>query len=96
MGREQAAIATAIVSAEQAGRAFPLDPGRVLHGMGGEGEDWRAQSGADDLGLAPGRRSESRGPPAAAVMTNRPAKRVSGRYSPAHLRDGSDQNGGNR
>jgi hypothetical protein len=60
MGREQATIAIAIVSG-QTGGAFPLDTRRVFPRHGGKGEDRRAQSRADDLGLRQTATSKPRG-----------------------------------
>ena len=58
MGREQAAIAIAIVSAKPA-EHFRSTPGRVFPRHGGEGEGRRTQSRAHDLGLAGGDRPET-------------------------------------
>jgi replication initiation protein RepC len=51
MGREEAAIAVAIVSAKPAD-SLPVLAGGIFPRDGGEGEGWTAQPGADDLGAA--------------------------------------------
>ena len=51
MGREEAAIAVAIVSAKPAGH-FRSSPGGYFHGMVAKAKAGRAEPGADDLGAA--------------------------------------------
>ena len=58
MGREQAAIALAIVSTKDPGH-FRTTPGRVFPRHGGEGEGRRAQSRPHAVGHAPRRRAEA-------------------------------------
>ena len=63
MGREEAAIAVAIVSAKPAGH-FRSVAGRVFPRDGGEGEGRGAEPGADHLGVAEPRPAGRRGAPA--------------------------------
>ena len=58
MGREQAAIAIAIVSAKPA-EHFRSTPGGYFHGMVAKAKAGELNLGADDLGLAPGGRIET-------------------------------------
>jgi Replication protein C C-terminal region len=58
MGREQAAIALAVVSTKDSG-AFPDDPGWVFPRHGGEGEDQGAEPRSHALRDAAGCRSKA-------------------------------------
>jgi hypothetical protein len=87
MGREQAGIAIAIVSAKPA-EHFRSTPAGHFYGMVAKAKAAELNLGRTIWGL--------RQAATPAVMTNRPAKWVFGRYSPANLCDRNDQNGGNR
>jgi Replication protein C C-terminal region len=77
MGREQAAIIFAIVSAKPA-EHFRSTPGGYFHGMVAKAKTDELNLGRTIWGLTPSRRSEiAWRHPAAAVMTN-PARCVSG------------------
>ena len=64
MGREQAAIAIAIVSTKTGG-AFPDHAGRVFPRHGDEGQGRRAEPGADGVGLRQATAPKSRRTPGA-------------------------------